>query len=821
MFRNFLAAAWRRARRDRLHTILNLAGLSLGFATAILIGLYVRDELSFDQFIPDHDNIYYVRPTFFDTGRPSQTGDSTPQTLAAELRVNFPEILAISREAVDLFGVSHGDVEANEKILDVDPSFFDIFTYKLLLGDRETALKRPDSVVLSETLARKYFGTIDCLGQTLLLDRAYNVTVTGVLADPPSSSFHRIKMLLSGNSRFSQMARLDQMPHTPRGEIGTNVDTFVRLRPGTDPATLQPRLDQLVRDNYGPEDSSTEPMRLWLRRLTELHLSPHNPDMPQSTIQQTTLLALIITGMLILVVAATNFVNLVAARSTRSAVEVGVRKSVGATTSQLLLQFMGEAVGFALASMVVAMALVELLLPRFDAFLDRSLRFDYAREPAMLVALILLALLVGLAAGLYPALVMCRFRPAIVLKGKSAGPPGSGRLRQTLVLLQFSVSIGLLIATGIVYRQTDFATHASLRFKTDQIVTIDLGSMPLLPQGELHDPAILRTLKTRLAGLPGIKEVAGSDTVPNVNHASASGFQLTNDPTRKLGLNIVSLDEGFFAVYGMHPLAGRDLDLAHSDDRLERLAESGNGTALINETAAHQLGFKSPQDAIGQTIKQEEDDKPGQIRTIVGVMPDMQIGTAREPVSPTLFLLNPIWDTVLSVKLTGAQIPETLAAIDRIWRELVPAQAIERQFLDDRIAELYRDLARQMTIFGIFALVAVAIACFGLFGLAAFTAERRTKEIGIRKALGASTGDMLRLLVWQFVRPVLLANLIAWPITGFVMQRWLHGFVYRIGLDPLIFLAAGLGALGVAIAVTVLHTLNVARARPVSALRYE
>jgi len=214
-------------------------------------------------------------------------------------------------------------------------------------------------------------------------------------------------------------------------------------------------------------------------------------------------------------------------------------------------------------------------------------------------------------------------------------------------------------------------------------------------------------------------------------------------------------------------------------------------------------------------------DTPGQIRTIVGVMPDMQIQTAREAVSPTLFMLNPTWDTVLSVKLTGAQIPETLTAIDRIWHQFVPAQAIERQFLDDRIAELYRDLARQMTIFGSFALVAVAIACFGLFGLAAFTAERRTKEIGIRKALGASTGDMLRLLVWQFVRPVLLANLIAWPITGFIMQRWLDGFVYRIGLDPLIFLAAGFGALGVAIGVTVLHTLNVARARPVSALRYE
>jgi len=820
MFRNFLAAAWRRARRDRLHTVLNLAGLSLGFATAILIGLYVRDELTFDQFIPDHADIYHVRPTFFASGRPPQTGDSTPQTLAAELAANFPEILAISREAGDLFGVKHGEVEANEKMLDVDPSFFDVFAYTLLRGDRATALKRPDSVVLSETLARKYFGTIDCIGQTLLLDRAHSVTVTGVLADPPSSSSHRLKMLLSGKSNFSRMAALDRMPHSPPGELNSDVDTYVRLRSGTDPTALRTRLDQLVAQNY-PQERAGEPadMRLWLRPLTDLHLWPYNPEQAErNTSSLATIWSLSVTGLLILVVAAVNFVNLVAARSTRSAVEVGVRKSLGATTSQLLAQFIGEAIGFALAALVLAMALVELVLPRFDAFLDRTLRFDYATDPQILPALILLALFVGLAAGLYPALIMSRFRPAIVLKGKSAGPPGSGRLRQTLVVLQFSVSIGLLIATGVVYRQTEFAMRDSLRFDRDLMLTIDLGAVPRDPKGDHLDASIIRSLKLRLASLPGVRAVAGSDTVPNISHFSTTTYRRTDDPSHQIEFNVVNIDEGFFQLYGMHPITGRDLDLTHGDDKLDRLAESGAGSALVNEAGARILGSSA---AVGQALTNGDVDTPGQIRTIVGVMPDMQIGTAREAVSPTLFMLNPSWDTVLSVKLTGAQIPETLTKIDQIWHDLVPAQAIERRFLDDRIAELYRDLARQMTIFGVFALVAVAIACFGLFGLAAFTAERRTKEIGIRKALGASTGDMLRLLVWQFVRPVLLANLIAWPITGFVMQRWLDGFVYRIGLDPLIFLAAGFGALGVAIGVTVLHTLNVARARPVSALRYE
>ncbi|HLY54127.1 MAG TPA: ABC transporter permease [Stellaceae bacterium] len=825
MLGNLATAAWRAACRDRLHAILNVLGLSLGFAATILIGLFVRDELSFDTFLPDHQHVYTLQPTFSQDGRAPESYDSTPSTVAAEFETDFPETVAIARLAAQQAGLRHGEVEANERLVAADPSFFQVLGYPLLRGDPATALARPDSLALSKALALKYFGTIDCIGQTMEIDRQHTVTVDAVLAEPPFGSNETIDALLSGNSSYSALTEDDAEPRPPPGSTHDNVATYLRLRPGTDPAALRDRLDRFVPSHYPmPPGETRAAFRLWLRPITELHLHESNPDTPPHDTKLTTLIALSLTGTLILVVAGINFVNLVTARAVRRAVEVGVRKAVGATHRQLVLQFMGEAVAFAMISLVLAIAAVELALPGFDAFIGRTIGFDYWRDPLLAPAMLGIALIVGLAAGLYPALVQASFRPAETLKGGGAGLPGSGRLRQLLVVLQFAVSIGLLIATGIIWRQTDFATRQSLTFDIDQILTIELGAVPRVQTAQddvQHDPALVEALKTSLASLPGVRGVTGSDSVPNTPHTSTSTLTLDDRPAAKLSVNIVPIDFNFFKLYGLRPVAGRDFDQAHADDFLPPRAMTGSGTTIINETAARLLGFTTPAAALGHTLRTDEGGQPGQIREIVGVVPDMQLNTARTAVPPTAYLAAPYWDQVLSVKLDGRHMPETLTKIDRLWQQLVPARPIQRRFLDARIEEMYRDVRRETAIFGAFALVAATIACLGLFGLSAFTAERRTKEIGIRKALGASTADVVRLLVWQFTRPVLVANAIAWPVAGWLMHRWLEGYAYRIALEPGLFLAAGTGAVAIAMGTTAFHAFQVARARPVAALRYE
>src|SRR5579862_2221892 len=453
MFANLAAAAFRAALRDRLHAGLNVAGLSLGVAAAILIGLFVRDELGFDRTIPGVADIYRVQLTLREPDRPLETLTSTTTAMEGEFALDFPEFASIARTAYQSVGVRAGNVEASERATTADPSFLDTVPFPLVLGDARTALAKPDSVVLSQAMALKYFGRLDCIGETLEFDRAHPATVTGVLASYAPSNY-RLDLIVSGNSTWSRLAKLDAQKRPPQGDLDTEVETLVRLKPGTDPAGFASRFDSFVAHRYPPDPRQPfVTFRIWLRPLLDLHLWPANPDTNEDDPVLVTLWAVAATGGLTLLVAGINFVNLVTARSTRRALEVGVRKALGATRRQLVWQFMGESVGYALLALVFAVALVELILPRFNGFLDRSIGFAYWRDPALLATTVGAALLVGLAAGIYPAIIQSSFRPAETLKSRGGGTPGSGRLRQTLVVLQFAVSIGLLISTAAIYRQ--------------------------------------------------------------------------------------------------------------------------------------------------------------------------------------------------------------------------------------------------------------------------------------------------------------------------------------------------------------------------------
>jgi len=826
MFGNYLSTALGNLLRNKLLAAINLLGLALGLATAILIGLYIRDEVTFERFLPGFEQVYRVQSVSDDAeGRTSVYSD-TPHDLAAPLRDQFPEFAAVTRHMGGRFGLRRGPVEAREYVPSVDPNFLDVIGLPLIAGDAATALAQPNTMLLSRAAALKYFDTIECVGQTLEIDRATTVRVTGVFEDLPSNThFYGEQFLLSGLAPVSTLARSDRLPPHARGSFSTDTETYGRLKPGATATAVDARLPALMAAQYPSERDEDKPPRAFLAPIASLHLHAKELGEYDSGGDLVTVYAISATGVLVLLVAGINFINLVTARATRRAVEVGVRKAAGATQRQLMLQFLGESIIYTLAALVLAVALVELVLPSFNQFLDRTIQFAYWRDPILAACLVVLAVAIGLLAGVYPAFVLSSFRPAVVLKG-TATIQGAGRLRQILVVLQYAISITLLIATAVIYRQTEFATEDSLRFDKSLVLAISLGGMPgAVAADGLHfeyDQATVERMHARIAALPGVKAVADSWVIPDADTNSTRGWLASPEK----GAQIVSAGwvlQGFgvFELYGIKPIAGRSFELGRGGDDVP--IEAGiEGNAILNESAVRAFGFASPEAAIGQEIGMPLDlEFHAQPRRIIGVIPDFPLNSIRTRIKPTVFFAKPSWSTYLNVKLTGQNVAQTLVAIDQIWAEMVTTRPINRQFIDDRIARLYRDVTRQGQVFGGFALIAVLIACLGLFGLAAFTAERRTKEIGIRKAMGADTSDILKLLVWEFAKPVLLANVIAWPLAYLAMSQWLDGFAYRISLDPAIFIGAGLIALIIACSVTLYHALQMARSRPVLALHYE
>jgi putative ABC transport system permease protein len=824
MLRNYLATAWRGARRDRFYVALNVCGLALGFAMAIMIWLFVRNELSYNTFLPDYQHVYMMKLTLAESGQRPMTVQSTPERMAAELMLDFPEIVATTRTRSQSAGLRHGNVEAIENVMWADPDFLDVLKYPLLLGDPTTALAQPDSIVLTRAIAMKYFGTIDCLGQTLEVDHLHPVRVTAIAEDLPTTATEKFRALLSGRTAWGPLAMTDATPTAP-GQLTLAGETFVRLRPGANPAKMMARFPAFVQAHY-PDPEGPDPLfaSLYMHSLADVYLHPYNPDTVEPDNREQTLLAFAVTGLFILLLAGTNFVSLVTARATRRSVEVGVRKGVGALRRQLMVQFMAESIGYSLFSLALGMAIAKLFLPSLNAALDRQLDFDFLRHPLLSMVPPATAVVVGIAAGLYPALILSRFPPAQALKASNGMSIGGGGMRLGLVVFQFSVTIILLVATIVIHRQTSFAMSQALRFDKTLMLTIDLNGMPeqATPDGlGRREAAPLEALRSRLAAVPGVDSMVATFFLPPWANFLRTDF-VRSGQTGKLPVNLTiqPVDFGYFGVYRLPLLAGRDFSRDLVEDKIAADDKSRLSGAIINETAMRALGFADAASAVGHEVQSTD---PGFARhhSIIGVAPDFPLDSIRDLVPPSIFIVDPDLFKILSLKLSPSDLPATLRGVDAAWHEAVPERPVSRMFLDDRIAGLYRDVIRARRVFTVLAGFAVILGCLGLVGLSAYTAERRTKEIGIRKALGASTVDILWLLIKQFTKPVLLANLLAWPIAWWFMRRWLDGFAYRIDLGPEPFLAAGFAAVAIAIATTAFHAVQVARSKPVSALRYE
>jgi putative ABC transport system permease protein len=835
VFRNYIAAALRNLVRNRLYAAINIVGLALGVSAALLIALFVRDERSYDRFFPGYRDVYLLTETedMVDRRLAKQRLDSSFPDLAANLSTKFSPIATVARimTAETPPHIRRGQVEADETgFLWVDPLFFRVIPLKSWAGDLQTALDAPDSVVLTRTAARKYFGRDEPLGELLEVNPAmgsdaakvsiaFNIPhpmrVSAVIEDLPSNSYLKGEVFGSSLAAYSQFAHYDLTPDQgPLRAIGNY--TFIRLRPGTPVKQMQEALSAFATHNSST--STIYPpgftIALDLVPIGDLHLSPPGAYLMSPRGDRKLLAALAVIALLIITSASFNFVTLMTARAAQRAIETGVRKAAGALRSQLMLQFLGEAVIYVALSMVLAVALAEISLPWMNSVLKQKIAFNYLGDPALLGALLATTVGLGLMTGAYPAFVLSAYRPAAVLKGTIIQGPAGGIVRRALVALQFAIMIGLGITAATIWRQTLFSLNNQLRVDGSRILLVDDACSP--SAGAFRD---------RVATVPGVAAAACADDTALRNGGMIVSAQIQGSAASPMVSGAV--DFGALEFYGLRPLAGRFFDRNHGNDgRLVEGETAGNPSIVVNEMAMRKLGFSSPSQAIGKIViwnrrRWSAKPDPGTVgpSEIIGVAPDFALDTRRE-VYPQILYVDPGSFSVLSIRLIGSQIPEALTGIDSAWSEIMHT-SIRRRFLSQSLQDMYADIILQGTAISLGTGLAVVIAALGLFGLSAHSTEQRTKEIGIRKSMGAGTGDIMRLLMWQFAKPVLWANLIAWPIAWFLMSRWLQGFARHVNMQPALFAASSVLALVIALLTVSVHCWLVARAKPVAALRYE
>lgn len=836
MWRNYLTVGIRALTKNKTYAFINIVGLAIGLAACLLLLVYVRYETSYDRSLPNAENTYQLQTLY--------TEKATGQTLNLQmasyvsgqrLQENFPQIESmVYVSAGGTTVIRNGEAVSVDNASLVNGPFFDTVRTPLLHGDPATALQNPGSVALSRTTAIRLFGTDNPIGQTLtqmMRGRQVDFRVTAVFEDLPKNSHMKFAML----SRIDPTSYYAENPDFLTNWGWQSGWYYLRLRPGTDPATINASLpawerrvipDQNVGGvRYNPGDESD----YRIMPVQSIHLGNAQGGAATPGNDWTTIYTFLIVAFLILGMACVNFTNLATARASQRAREVALRKVLGANRRQLITQFLGESVLIACISMLLALALVELLLPMFSSFLDADLHMQYFGWNGLLVWVLGLTLAVGAAGGLYPAFYLSRFQPAQVLKANksSAEAAGTGRLRNILVVGQFAVSIGLIICTAVVYTQTVYAQTSDPGYRRDGILQVDgIGRRQIVP--------IQQALISEIERVPGVRSAA-TTTIGVATQNSTNDGVLVPGRQDPINIGTYQVDYKFFDTMGIRLIAGRTFDQNRPmddatvpfpvDPAAQRaIIARGGINVVINEAAARKLGWRNPADAVGKTVRagtfgQEYGLIP---TTIIGVVQNSRFRSIREPLDEIMFRIDRTGGNQLEVRLDGSANPQAvLAGVEAVWKRMIHDAPFSARFSEDIITELYAKETARTKVFAGFALLAIIVACLGLFGLAAFTAERRTKEIGIRKVLGARIRDIVGLLAWQFSKPVLFAMPVAWLVSWYAMKKWLETFDTRIDMSVLLFLGAGLLALVIAIGTIATHAIKVARANPILALRYE
>jgi len=810
LFLNYLKVSCRKLVRQKGYSLINIAGLAVGMAACLLIMLFVRDELSYDNYNQKADRIFRMTAYLRFGGLDGNIG-SVPAPLAAAMQQEFPEVESATRfRERGNFIVRHGDRSYTEsRLVFADASIFRVFTLPLRRGDPRTALAEPRTIALSETAARKYFGAADPVGQSLCLDNREDYRVSGVYRDIPANSHFHFDLIASLESlEESRQLRWD----------GNNFFTYLLLRPGSDPAALQAKFPAFIRKHLGPwiqqaigrsiDEMFASGVRLeyHLQPLRDIHLRSHLQTeynlAGNGDIQVVYIFSAI--ALLILAIAAVNFINLATARSAGRARESGIRKVLGSERRQLVCHFLADSLLLSGMAILLALALTAVALPWFNNLTGKDIHIAGAGIGFVAAAAALMTLLVGLLAGLDPAWRLALARPAEALKGKRAVGAKGGRLRAALVVFQFAVSMVLIVGTLVVFRQLHFIQNKKLGFDKDQVLVLQ-NAFLLEKQTD--------AFKNEMLKHPAVvgATVSGFIPVPPSSRNDSSIFPKGKDMSVD---NMVAqnwaVDADYIKTMGMRIVAGRDF---------AKDAPADDTAVVINQEAARRFGWPEP---LGQQISFPLDGslKTFKDRTVIGVLEDFHFESLHSPIGPLVMFLGESRSRI-SIRFKARQTAAVLAALKRQWQRFAPGQPFEYSFMDEHFAELYRSEQQLGTIFSVFSGLAIFVACLGLLALASFMAERRTKEIGVRKILGATVAEITVLLSREFVKWVVIAALIAWPLSYFAMRRWLQGFAYRTDIGIGLFMLSSLLALLIAILAVSFQAIRAASANPVDSLRYE
>ncbi len=813
MLKNYFKIALRQFRKQKMYSAIKIGGFAFSIAACLLIALYIRNELSYDKSWPDANRIYRVNEAFNNDGK-MEKGVDWPAPMGPALKNDFPEIELCGRimdnslmgaGAVEMRRADQQENTYEDGLVYADQQILDIFKIPMVYGSRAHALVSPLTMVISKKKADKYFPGQNPVGKVMYLnnDKTKPYTIGGVMQDFPQNSHLKYDFLLTlAGMEFGKGEQ------TNWGDY--NYPTYVLVKKGADIAGLNQSITRNAMKNYFlPEmlrEGTRDPEKLiakakiYLQPVTDINLYSYDIEdgLSHGDIRFIWLFGAV--ALFILIIAFINFINLSTAKSANRAKEVGLRKVVGSYRSSLINQFLTESLLYSLVSFVLGVVLAWLLLPYFNMLASKSLTIpwgDWWLLPVVLVS----AFIIGIAAGLYPAFYLSGFKPAQVLKGTLAAGSKSSVLRNSLVVFQFATSIVLIISTLVIYNQMKFLLNKKVGFDKDQVVVIQ-GANTLGDQS-------VKSFKNELMKLTSVKSVSISDYLP-VSGSKRNGNTFFIDGRSRLDAGVGGqfwiIDDTYLKTLGMKLVEGRNLSYAMSAD-----TPYANSSVLINQTMAKRLNLKNP---VGKRITN------GATFTVVGVVKDFNFETMRDNIDPLVMHLG-ISPSNVTVKISGSNIKNTLQAITDTWKAFSPDQPIRYTFLDQSFANMYADVERMGNIFSTFAVLAIVIACLGLFALSAFMAEQRSREIGIRKVLGASVSGITTLLSIDFVKLVALAILIAVPVGWWAMSKWLEGFAYREQLQWWVFVLAGFIAVFIAIITVSFQSVKAALANPVRSLKSE
>lgn len=795
MLKNYLLTAWRRIKKAKIYSVLNILGLAVGMAAFILIFLYVRYELSFDRWHENADHIYRVvqhQPgnSYLGTDRFAVT----PAPLAEALIKEYPEVIAATR--LDEWGeelFSYQEKHYLEKnVILADPQIFEVFSLQLLAGNPAAALSDPHSILLSESTARKNFGNQNPIGRIIRMQDKYDMQVTGIFKN------------LQDNSHFTMdvMIPFDIMQAFFNRDLSTwnnnSFYTYFLLDENAESGQLEAKLPALLA-KYTEKKSRFSNL-YYLQPLTKIHLYSHiNFEIsPNNDIKYIYLFATI--GLLLLLIACINYVNLATAGSAKRAKEVGMRKVVGAHRFQLVRQFFGESALMAFFSLFLTLGIVALVLPTFNRFVQREIIFNPFRNPEILIGLAITFLLVAGLAGIYPAAYISRFRPVNALNSETTRGKKASLFRSILVVFQFSISILLIISTFVVNQQLHFIQNQKMGYSREHIVVV-----PVRDTGLRNE---LESLKTTLNSHLGILSVSASSSLPNHIRSQTMANWPGKPDDLDVPIYVCNADYNFVDVFELEIIQGRNFSRNHPADT--------NGAFLINESALEATGWGNP---IGREFSRWGNDKPA--GRVVGVVKDFHMHSLHQAITPLYIFLDTSNARYISIKIRGSNIASVLAFIEETFQQFSPGYPFEYSFFDDVFNKAYQAEQRLARLFSTFAFLTIFIACLGLFGLASYSTAARTKEIGIRKVLGASSAHITTLISREYIVKVMLAVLISWPLGYYAMSQWLQNFAYRVELDIIPFVISGLIALFIALMTVAYHTLSAAAANPADTIRYE